>query len=278
MVTLAGLPATFFRFNPQVQNLYVGGNRSHTTWDGLKLSVNRRLQSGLYFQGNYTLSKGLSDTVLGQSLANDYRDNTNMKLDKTLSQLDATHVMQLNGIWELPVGKDKKFLAGASSWVNGFLGGWQLNGILAWTTGRPINITTGRYDLNQTRASSPNYNGAWSNFSDIVKGNQISFLTAAQKAAFTNPGAGEAGGLPYYAFHGPGGLSTLDMSLFKSWQLGKFKEGAALQFRAEFFNLLNHVSFQAPGSTALSINSGSFGVLTSDYAPRIGQFALKVTF
>lgn len=278
LVSLAGLPVTFFRFNPQVQNLNIGGNRSHTTWDGLKLSVNRRLQSGLYFQANYTLSKGFADTILGQSLADDFRDIANTRLDKGLSPLDATHVMQLNGIWELPVGKGKRYLAGAPSWIHGFLGGWQMNGIFNWTTGRPISFTTGRYNLNQNRVSTPNYNGTWSNFTDITKGDQITFMTSDQKAAFTNPGAGEAGGLPYYNFHGPGGLGAVDMSFFKSFQLNKIKEGVTLQFRAELFNIMNHVSFQAPSSTATNINGGTVGVLTSAYPARIGQFALKLTF
>jgi len=277
LVTLAGLPVTFFRFNPQVQNLNIGGNRSHSTWNGLKLSVNRRLQSGLYFQANYTLGKGLSDALLGQSLSDDYRDNASPKLDKGLSQLDATHVMQLNGIWELPVGKGRRFLGGASSWINGILGGWQLNGIFNWTTGRPISFTTGRYNLNQTEASTPYYDGS-TDFTNIVKGNQVTFLSPEQKVAFSNPAAGDVGGLPYYAYHGPGGLGTIDMSLFKSFQLNKLKEGAALQFRAEFFNVLNHVSFQAPSSGNRNTNSASLGVLTSAYPARVGQFALKITF
>ncbi|MFH1572504.1 MAG: TonB-dependent receptor, partial [Acidobacteriota bacterium] len=210
LLTLAGLPATFFRFNPQVENLNIGGNSSHSTWNAMKLSMNRRFEKGLYFQANYTFSKGLTDAIPGQSLADDYRDNLNFKLDKALSELDSTHVVQVNGIWELPFGLGKKFLADASGWGQAILGGWQLNGIFHFTTGRPLSIGTGRYYLSQNIASTANYSGSDANFSQVTRGDQITFLTAEQKASFSNPGAGEAGELSPFAFHGPGGLSMLD--------------------------------------------------------------------
>jgi len=276
LVALAGLPATFFRYNPQVQNLYITGNRSFSSYDGLQLAASRRLDHGFYFQANYAFSKALSDQLPGQSYTNDYRDINNQRLDKTLSPYDATHVLLINGIWELPVGHSRTFLSGAGTFVDTFLGGWQLNGIFSFSTGRPMLITTNRFNLSQTVASNPNFNGAFKNLDAVYEGaNQVTFATPQEVAAFTNPAAGSPGTLADYALHGPG-FSSLDMSLFKKFPL--FKERAHLQFRAELFNVLNHPSFQAPPSTSLNIDSGSFGVLTSDYSPRIGQFALKLTF
>ncbi len=277
IVAAAELPATFFRYNPQVQNLYVVGNRSHSTFDGLELAVNRRFEHGFYFQANYTFSKALSDQLPGQTYTNDYRDINNPHLDKSLSPYDATHVILMNGIWELPVGHGRTFLSSTSSWIDGVLGGWQLNGIFNFSTGRPMLITTNRFDLSQTVASNPNFNGSFKNLGTVYEGgNQVTFLTPQEAGAFTNPGPGSAGTLANYFFHGPG-FSSLDVSLFKKFAL-KFTEAAQLQFRAEFFNVLNHPSFQSPPSTSLNIDSGSFGVLTSDYPPRVGQLALKLTF
>lgn len=276
LVALAGLPATFFRYNPQVQNLYIVGNRSHSTYDGLQLAGSRRLDHGLYFQANYTFSKALSDQLPGQAYTNDYRDINNPHLDKTLSPYDATHVVLINGIWEIPVGRGRTFLPNSGAFVDTVLGGWQLNGIFSFSTGRPLLITTNRYNLNQTVTSNPNFNGAFRDLSTVnFEGNQVTFITPQQTAAFTNPGPGSPGTLADYFFHGPG-YSSLDMSLFKTFPL--FKERVHLQFRAEYFNILNHPSFQPPPATSLNIDSGSFGVLTSDYPLRIGQFALKLTF
>lgn len=284
LLPLAGLPATFFRFNPQVANLVVLGNRAHSTWDGLKLGLSRRFEKGTALQANYTFSKGFTDSIPNQAIVVEaYRDTANMKLDKGLSPLDATHVVLVNGIWELPFGRGKRFLANTNAWAEGFLGGWQLNGIYNWTTGRPLVMTTGRQNLNQLTPSTPNFSGDFTNLGEVYKGNLITFITTQQLAAFTNPGAGELGGLPLSAFHGPG-FSTLDMSLFKKFPIRLGKETVSLQFRAEFFNLLNQVSFSNPilasaaRLTSTSINAGNFGTLTSAYPARIGQFALKIVF
>ena len=276
IVAAAGLPATFFRYNPQVQNLYIVGNRSHSTFDGLQLAASRRLDHGFYFQANYTFSKAITDQLPGQTYTNDYRDLNNPRLDKTLSPYDATHVVLMNGIWEIPVGHGRPLLSNANKFTDSVLGGWQLNSIFNYSSGRPLLITTSRFNLNPRVTSNPNFNGDFKNLSDVHKGpTQVTFITAAQAAAFTNPGAGGAGTLADYALHGPG-FSSLDVSLFKKFQL--IKERAQLQVRAEFFNVLNHTSFQAPPSTSLNFNSGSFGVLTSAYPSRIAQFAMKLTF
>ncbi|HEV2387185.1 MAG TPA: carboxypeptidase-like regulatory domain-containing protein [Candidatus Acidoferrales bacterium] len=281
LIALAGLPATFFRYNPQVQNLYIVGNRSHSTWDGLQLELSRSFQRGLYFQANYTLSKGSTDSVPDpQSFTSDYRDASHPGLDKSLSPLDSTHVILVNGIWALPIGRGRRLLSNASGWLDGAIGGWQFNGIYNFSTGRPLLITTGRFNVNQTVASNPNFSGGFANLSGVHKGaSQVTFVTPQQTAAFSNPGAGSAGTLANYPFHGPG-FSALDMSLFKEFRLKFLGEAGQLQFRAEAFNILNHTSFQDPSgrSPALNINSGSFGVLTSAYPARIGQFGLKLSF
>jgi hypothetical protein len=277
LVTQAGLPATFFRYNPQVTNLYVVGNRSHSTFDAIQLMAKRSLQKGLYFQANYTFGKALTDQLPGQTYTNDYRDISNPRLDKGLSPYDATHVFLLNGIWELPFGRGKAFFASASGWKQALAGGWQLNGIVNYSSGRPMLITTNRYNLSQTVFSNPDFAGGFKNLGDVNKGaNQVTFITPQQAAAFTAPGAGLAGSLANYAFHGPG-FSTFDVSVFKKFPL-KFSESAQLQVRAEFFNVLNHPTFQAPVTANLNIFSGSFGVLTSAYPARIGQFAAKISF
>jgi len=124
-------------------------------------------------------------------------------------------------------------------------------------------------------ASTPNFNGSFSNLSTVHKsGTAVTFITAAQQAAFSNPAPGSAGGLSAGELHGPD-YTNLDASLFKSFGLGKLHEGTRLQFRAEFFNSLNHANFKSP---TVNINSASFGNLTSTYSPRVGQLAAKITF
>jgi hypothetical protein len=280
LVTAAGLPATFFRYNPQVLDLYVVGNYGQSTWNGLKVELQHRFNHGLSFQANYTLSKGFANviTVDQQLFTVPFRDNNNPSLNRALSPLDSTHVFLANALYDLPFGRGKRFINSSHGLVNSLIGGWQLNGIFSRTTGRPLFLTTGYDQLNQNVASTPNFTHAFSNVSQVNKsGSQVTFISATQKTAFSNPVAGSAGALPQYALHGPG-YTDLDMSLFKSIRLGSRLDNAELQLRVEYFNVLNHANFASPTGNSLNINSGTFGVVTTDYAPRVGQLAAKIIF
>lgn len=278
LVERAGLPNTFFRFNPQVQNLNIVGNRTHSTWNAMKLIVSRRLHQGLYAQLNYTLGKGFTDYIPGQDLYdNDYRDIRNHRLDRSLMDFDSTHVLTFNWIYELPVGRGKRFMSSPGSIAQGILGGWQFNGIYNLATGRPLEITTNRQNLNQLTNSIPNFTGKMFHMSDVQKGNIISVLTPQQRAQFSNPAPGEAGDLPRRSMRGPG-FSNFDLSLFKKFPLRPLGETSEVQFRLEFYNALNQVNFVSPTGNAININSGSFGVLTSARDARIGQLGLKFVF
>jgi hypothetical protein len=276
LVERAGLPATFFRFNPQVQNLNIVGNRNHSTFNALKLAVSRRLQSGFYAQANYTLGKNFTDYITQQALFDgaDYRDNARPYLDKRYSEFDSTHALSFNWIYEVPLGNGRTFLPSLPAVAQAFVGGWQLNGIYYFASGRPLRITTGRLTLTANVASTPNFTGEAFDLSKAQKGAQITTLTAEQRAQFSNPGAGEVGDLPLYSFRGPG-YSNLDLSLIKNFPLKFIGEAAQAQFRLEFYNALNQVNFDSP---AVNINSGNFGVISSAKAARIGQLALKIVF
>jgi hypothetical protein len=278
LVTAAGLPITFFRANPQLQNANVGDNLSNSTWHGMMLEVGKRFSGGTFLQFNYTLGKGLTDYTGGQSMYDDFRDNLNRRLDKRLQTFDSTHVIQATGIWEMPFGRNKRWLNSAPTWQDLLLGGWQLNGIFALATSRPFTIDTGRYNLTLNDTSTADYSGKDFNIaSKVVKGDYIYAITPEEKALFTFPAAGSPGGTPQYAFRGPL-YTNIDTSLFKNFRARFLGEQGQIQFRAEAFNLLNHPSFNTPPSSNLSIASGTFGQITSARAERILQFALKINF
>ncbi len=275
LITAAGLPVTFFRLNPQVENANIASNLSVSTWHAMKVEVGKRFSAGTYLQFNYTLGKGLTDWVGGQGLYVDFRDNLNRRLDKSLQNFDSTHIIQANGIWELPVGTGKRWLGQLSSWQNAILGGWQINGILSLSTSRPFTVSTGRYNLVLGQASTADFSGKDFNLaSKVIKGNQILAITADEKALFTNPVAGSPGGTAFRAFRGPL-YTNIDTSFFKNFRVRFLGEQGQIQFRAEAFNVLNHESFSNP---AANINSGNFGVISDGFSPRILQFAVRISF
>jgi len=270
----AGLPITYFRLNPQFQHARAVSNLSNSNWNGLKVELNRRFHQGLHFQFNYTFGKGLTDYVGGQSQGDDFRDNHNRKLDKRLSNTDATHVINANYIWEIPVGRGRRWMADANPVVNGFLGGWQLNGIVAYATGQPFTVDTGRYNLTMGDTSTADYSGQGFNITSVIKGDQIRLFAPEDKSLFSNPAAGSAGGLSQYAFRNDD-IMLLDASVEKSFPMRFIGEAGELQFRFEMYNFINQTNFTSVSS---NINSGDFGVLRSAREPRVMQFALRLQF
>lgn len=276
LIPLSGLPENFFRLNPQIMNLCITGNNSHSTWNGMKVVVTRPFSKGLKFTMNYTLGKGFTNYIPGQNLFGDFRDERNHQLDKTYTPTDATHRVIANWIWELPFGRHKPFLNRPSPVVHALVTGWQFNGIFNWATGYPLKLTTGRYMLSQNVASTPNFTGELFNMSEPVdSGTNITTLTSNQRAQFSDPGPGEPGELPLYSsIRGPG-YSSFDMSLFKHFRTERWGKNLTFQFRLELYNAFNQVNW---GSPNLNINSGSFGNVINARDARVGQVALKVMF
>jgi hypothetical protein len=275
LVAAANLPVTFFRLNPQVGNASITANLSNSTYNAMKVEVGKRFSAGTYFQFNYTLGKALAEYIGGQGFYVDYRDNLNRKLDKTYQNFDSRHIVQANGVWELPFGANKAWLTGINGWKSFLISGWQMNGIFQLATSRPFTISTGRYTLTLGNDSTADYAGKdFTIAAKVIKGNQILAITPEEKALFTNPAAGSPGGTPLRAFRGPL-FTNVDSSMFKNFRARSLGEQGIIQFRAEAFNLFNHANFGLPDS---NINSGTFGVISSAFPARILQFALKVTF
>jgi hypothetical protein len=247
----------------------------------------------MYLQANYTVGKGLTDYIGGQGMYNDYRDNRNRWLDKSLQSYDQTHVINASGIYELPFGRGRRWGAGWHSIVDALLGGWQLNGIFQFATGRPLTIDTRRYNLTYRHSddrwsddSTADFAGTdFSLTAKVIKtGSGVVGLTEEEKALFSNPPAGSPGGTAQYGFRRPR-YSNIDASLFKSFRLPWLGEQGRILFRAEFFNLLNHPTFSYVVDNNINrcryncINSGAFGNITSmNGSARIGQFALKINW
>jgi hypothetical protein len=274
----AGLPVYFFRGNPQFNNSRLFGNNSYSTWNGLKMEINRRFSEGLQFGFNYTFSKGITDYTGGQSQNNSYRDNENRRLDKQLNTQDAAHVFNGNFIWEVPFGSGRRWMNSLHPVLDGILGGWQGNGIITYSSGIPFTIDSGRNMLTRGDASTAvclmDPCDA-SMTSKVIKGDTIRALTESETEMFGQPDAGSAGPLAQGFFRNSN-FWVFDGSIFKDFPL-RFIPGeqGSIQFRFEFLNAFNHTNFNTMQDT---ITSSSFGVISSARDPRIVQVALKLYF
>src|SRR5207247_6993843 len=156
------------------------------------------------------------------------------------------------------------------------VGGWQLNGITTLLSGFPFTPQIGANrsgDLNTRNPDRPDGNPSFNG--SVVTGKQTQWFNPA---AFSLPIARTWGHLGRRTLTGPG-LESVDLSLIKTTPL---RERVALQFRAEFFNALNHTNLGPPNSIVFAAGqaiSPSAGLITTTATTsRQIQLGLKVIY
>ncbi len=280
-------------------------------YDSLQIKAETKsTRHGLYALIGYTWSRnfdsGMPDGLGTNPGALYWPLPGTKKLDWGLSELNLNHSFTASILYDLPFGKGKHWGGAWSGPVDAAFGHWQLDLIERATSGFPLYVVdssdvSGTYfSYNGNTFQRPNQVGN-PNQAGPVAGNpgcnapsQIhtlqnwfnpcAFMTAP--TFVINPGpnqytVGELGTAVRAPVYGPRFVNT-DFSLIKDLPLS-FREGMNLQFRAEFFNLLNHPQYFLEGAGAtgeMDINSpSSFGVINNTVNnPRLVQFALKLKF
>ncbi|HEY4357158.1 MAG TPA: TonB-dependent receptor [Acidobacteriaceae bacterium] len=266
-------------FTQAIATTDTGGNASYHS---MQASLQKRLSTGLTAFLNYTWSKaidnnafgaqGVTAVVPGSSYVLPVYEPNYKRLDHGPSDYDHRNVLTLSYVWVAPR------LHSGNAALRYVVNGWQTNGIYAFRSGDPLTITGANVD-----GTGQNRDRAVWNGQNPYGGNACAGVTAACKnylntAAFsTNPSYTvnlplSYGNIVKGSFVGP---------RFQSWDVSAIRafpitERAEFQFRAEFFNVLNHTNFGDPqvGQTSTS----NFGSIRSANDPRIGQLSLKAVF
>jgi hypothetical protein len=280
-------------------------------YHGLQVRVEKAFSNGLNFLGTYTWSKTCSDAgdLLNKGSLLGYRapgvTGFGIKGDYGLASFDIRHVFHFSGGYELPFGKGRRFLRDATGITNNLVGGWSVFWSATFQGGQPITVAcsasttagTGCDALlvpGQNPASGPHNVNQFLNPRAFNQPCVLGGPANAPKPIIDQPqgcvpltGLDALGGTPTQVA-GPG-FGRLDFSLFKDFYL---TERFRLQFRSEFFNILNHPNFNAPGFTggngvaaipgSLDFKSPTFGQIGSTRDapndPRQIQFALKLYY
>ena len=241
---LASIYGAYYGYGP-INNLNTIVNAN---WTALELSARHPIGNNLFLSLSYTWSHGLSDST-----------TTNYYNPKEFYGSTAQNVPQVftaSLIYSLPFLKNRRGLLGS------VLGGWQIADITTVQDG--YSLTPGLSIANQGNAARPNTTGA------PVSGPK----TVAKwfnTAAFSSPAAGYFGDAGTGSIRGPG-LINFDVTLQKTFRITE-KQG--VEFRAEFFNVLNHTNFT---SVSTSFGSGTFGQVTAAADPRIMEIVLRYKF
>jgi hypothetical protein len=258
----------------------------------MEVSLRHRMSHGVQFDLNYTFSKSIdvsSDAERVQPGSNASLLEPNSNIINSFNY-NTTQQFNANWVFELPFGRGRWIAHDVNRAADALIGGWQLSGLLRFTSGSPISVDNG----------TSNYP---TNFELEGNANQIAPVKTGVFFV-TNPNNSQGRTVPNIFSNGPAAISSfdyawagqagqrdilrgdgffgLDVGLAKRWTM-PWTEKQSLQFRWEVFNVFNSVRFDVqPGliNGGLGLGSGgSFGnyggLLTN---PRIMQFALRYEF
>lgn len=293
--TLAGQPGDYL--NNQSTSMFAWSSVGSSNYNGLQVTMRKQFSNGAQFDLNYTYSKSIDITSSatrlswsssvnvgspGTRLANAFDPNGR----RSVSDFDTTHQVNANWVVELPFGKGKPFAGNVGSIGDAVVGGWQLSGVVRWTSGFPFSVDNGNYwptnwdeqGIAQLLATPKTGHFRQPNGS-------ISVFANASEAFnnFQHPFPGQPGSRNVIRGDGYAGW---DLALGKRWRMPI--EGHSIQFRWEVFNVPNLHRFNVLsglGNAACACIAslqqvperfGAYTGLLTD--PRVMQFALRYEF
>jgi hypothetical protein len=276
-----------------IRSLWWNGSSSYHS---LQVGATKRMSKGILFQGSYTWSKSIDNSSSGagsDSYANALSSLHwyDQRLNKSVSDFNAPRVLALSTVWEVPTWQ------GSAKISQKILGGWQLGGIFTAQDGQPFTALVGGDPLGQNssdpfafpnRLTSAGCSSLVNpgNITQYIKVQCFSMPTAPSQAfydQYCNPAIpfptciNLLGNARRNILSGPG-LANLDFSVYKNTRIS---ERLTTQFRAEFFNVLNHTNFQSPLSSNVifdstgNLQNGAGAIVQTANDSREIQFALK---
>jgi len=247
-------------------------NCTSSNYNSLQTKIEKRFSNGLQLLGHYTWSRSLSYD--GGYYAIDPRETYGP------DDFNRKHVFLVSSVYELPIGRNKRFLGNASRLLDYLVGGYQINTGLTWQRGSPF---------------TPSYNGC-SQDNDVggaycspiilghpsTGGKRTQFFTVAPSPLALNgqvsgiyerPQIGQFGNRRN-SLNGPHFFNS-DVSVFKNFLITERFRG---QFRAEAFNVFNHVNLGQPNGCVDCGGAGSITSIASNALMRNFQFGLRLEF
>ena len=269
------------RLNANAGRITAGFWNGDSYYDALEVQLKKKIGGGS-LEGSYTWGKSVdtsSSSLVGDEYSNSISSPIffNPRLNRGLSDFNIAQNLEVNYTWEIGT---PKWASGINAWA---LGGWQIGGVFEASTGVPFTPGIGG-DALGVKSTDPNIDVpnliARPGCGSLVNpGNPVTYIKT-QCFAVPNP-ITLRGNLGRNTLIGPG-LVNFDFSLFKNNYIKRISDRFNAQFRAEFFNILNHPNFAPPLDNRNIFDStgsrvANAGLITSTQTPsRQIQFALKL--
>jgi hypothetical protein len=290
-------PTQLNYYDSQWSSLYAWRSVGNSAYNALQASLRKQVSNGLSFDINYTYSKSMDigsnaeriNEFEGAGFASQIINAWAPNQLRAASDFDTTHQINVNWVYELPLGRGKAFGSHMNTAMNAVFGGWQFAGLWRWSSGFPFTIEPGLgFWATDWQLPTPVVlSGPKPKTGQFVV--PVTPGGTPQPDAFQNPSqaitdfrlalAGEQGGRNN--LRGPG-VFNIDASLAKSWTV---TEGKTLTFRWETFNVTNTPRFDVGGLQNPNVGNNSlataavFGVYSNTLnKPRLMEFALRFAF
>ena len=267
------------------------GNDANSQYNALQVSLEKRFNAGLSFQANYTFQH-----------ANYYAENIGAGSGTSLYNIEPAvlrgvlygpnnnyrnSVFTLTEVYQLPIGRGKKYMSNASKAVDLIIGGWQINSAWNWSSGLPYtpslnscapeidagpcipNLLNSGADTGR-RTGSPGGAGYWFTTTGGV-GLSTAGATAGPWGAPTLDHIGNTG---FNSFRGPA-FFNIDMSFFKDFSI---TERFKAQLQIQSFNFFNIANLNLPNTCVDCSNAASITSTAYGSQQRVWQFGLKLYF
>jgi hypothetical protein len=271
----------------QFSSLYALDTIGDSYYNAGQFTLRHPTSHGLNLDVSYTYSHSIDmgsdaerNTEFSGTGSSDIINTWKPYLNRGSSDFDTRHLVTIDWVYALPVGRGKALMGGANRITDALVGGWQWSGIQRWSSGLPFSFF------------EPGWSTDWQIESFGVKTGPVKMRrhldTNGNPQFFDDPDAinnGIATGgpirLPYPGeagernnFRGDG-YFDVDSGISKSWKFGEF---GALKFGWEVYNVTNTVRFD-PASIGSGLTGGNLGIASSLLtAPRRMQFSLRYDF
>jgi hypothetical protein len=253
----------------QFNYIYAAANEGTSSYNAFVAKLQRQFSEGLSFVANYTWSKALSNTEQGGAPVGINQRGTCLSCDKGMTGYNVPQRLVASSVWELPFGKGKRYMNGASDALDRIAGGWTLDMIATFSQGNPFTVlaasSTSMDPLTNYRADRL-CDGRSSLKNKDVRSNGHDWFDTT---CFATPAPNYFGNSAPNIITGPG-VNNWDIGAGK---LIALRDSIAMQFRADAFNAFNHAQFLNPDSNMADTN---FGKITTVGPSREFQFSLKL--
>ena len=278
--------------NPQFGDSLFVTNKGYSNYNGLLATLHKKMSHGLQYDLNYTWSHSLDNISAaanneggnGPGSGGILCDSINIGVCRGNSDFDVQNSITADWLYELPVGRGKALGGTMARALDEVVGGWSISGLASWRTGLAFETVANAFPISFANNVPAIFNGDTANLKvdthyeiNAASGNptiQLFHNQVAALSSFSGPLGLEAGSRnnlrgPHY--------SNFDIGLIKHFPI---TEGVHIELRADAFNVFNHVNLELPGfgGTADISSPSTFGVISSDYAPRVLQMALRIDF